>query len=437
VSVALAVLLPLLAAVCCRSPAGPGRSGGLAAFAPLALLLPLASGEARSWRWALLGLDLAVDAWGAALRAAHRRRLELAGWFALDRVTAATRGLLARLVAELVGHGAGAAGADARDLLPGLRGGVAVRLPDDRARAHRAAWRAGPHLPAAGLRGRGGHRQRRAASWPATTATWSWRCSRRRTSPPAWRRLRWPLLLSASPSSSASSRCTSGCRWRTRSLRCPASAILSGVIVKAGLLGWLKLARRRAWRRSRARLRCSGWASSRPSPACCWGSRRASSRPCWPTRPSARWGWCWWASRLSLQPGDARWLWRRSACWRCITGSPRRRCSWPRLRSRGLGRRRLLLALPALSLAAAPFATGFLAKGWLKRAGRRGHRAGPPASISYTLVTLTSAATALLMWHLWLLARASATPRRRSIQLGRCRAGRHTCPGSGPRAPIC
>ncbi|WP_223846338.1 complex I subunit 5 family protein [Wenzhouxiangella sp. AB-CW3] len=72
----------------------------------------------------------------------------------------------------------------------------------------------------------------------------------------------------------------------------------------------------------------------------------------------------------------------------------------------GMSRFRLLLfALPAVSLAAAPLTTGFLAKHWLKQGVH--HLDG--ATLAYHLLTLTSAMTAMLMWKAWNMARTSNT----------------------------
>ncbi len=68
----------------------------------------------------------------------------------------------------------------------------------------------------------------------------------------------------------------------------------------------------------------------------------------------------------------------------------------------GASRIRLLLfALPALALVAAPLTTGFLAKHWLKQ----GVDGLDGASAVYYLLALTSAMTAVLLWKAWQLAR--------------------------------
>jgi formate hydrogenlyase subunit 3/multisubunit Na+/H+ antiporter MnhD subunit len=73
----------------------------------------------------------------------------------------------------------------------------------------------------------------------------------------------------------------------------------------------------------------------------------------------------------------------------------------------GASRLRLLLfALPALALVAAPLTTGFLAKHWLKQ----GVGLVEGAELAYHLLALTSATTALLMWKAFLLARESHQP---------------------------
>ena len=65
--------------------------------------------------------------------------------------------------------------------------------------------------------------------------------------------------------------------------------------------------------------------------------------------------------------------------------------------------RLLLFVLPALALVAAPMTTGFLVKHWLKQATSLADLASP----AYYLLTLTSTMTALLMWRAWTLARRS------------------------------
>jgi formate hydrogenlyase subunit 3/multisubunit Na+/H+ antiporter MnhD subunit len=68
--------------------------------------------------------------------------------------------------------------------------------------------------------------------------------------------------------------------------------------------------------------------------------------------------------------------------------------------------RLFLFALPALSLAAAPLTTGYAAKYWLKQA------VGDldTGNAIYYLLALTSAATAVLMWRAWQLARETREP---------------------------
>ncbi len=61
---------------------------------------------------------------------------------------------------------------------------------------------------------------------------------------------------------------------------------------------------------------------------------------------------------------------------------------------------RTLFALPALSLAAFPFTSGYLAKNALKSF----METTPAGGVLVTLLALTSTATALLLWHAWALA---------------------------------
>jgi hypothetical protein len=70
----------------------------------------------------------------------------------------------------------------------------------------------------------------------------------------------------------------------------------------------------------------------------------------------------------------------------------------------------LLFALPALSLAAFPLTSGYLAKNALKAAIH-----DTPAEILVFVLALTSTATALLLWHAWRLARQTRS-RNPSLQ---------------------
>lgn len=70
----------------------------------------------------------------------------------------------------------------------------------------------------------------------------------------------------------------------------------------------------------------------------------------------------------------------------------------------------LLFWLPALSVAAFPFTSGYLAKNALKAAIH-----DTPAEILVTVLALTSTATALLLWHAWKIARHTRT-RNPSLQ---------------------
>ncbi|NDY94562.1 complex I subunit 5 family protein [Wenzhouxiangella limi] len=70
----------------------------------------------------------------------------------------------------------------------------------------------------------------------------------------------------------------------------------------------------------------------------------------------------------------------------------------------------VLFALPALSLSAFPFTSGYLAKNALKAAVHH-----TPAEILGVVLALTSTATALLLWHAWQIARHTRT-RNPSLQ---------------------
>jgi formate hydrogenlyase subunit 3/multisubunit Na+/H+ antiporter MnhD subunit len=72
--------------------------------------------------------------------------------------------------------------------------------------------------------------------------------------------------------------------------------------------------------------------------------------------------------------------------------------------------RMALTVLPALSLAAAPLSTGFLAKAWLGRSVQLGIDLGTLPGVAYTVLALTSAATALLMGRALRLAARERVP---------------------------
>ena len=183
----------------------------------------------------------------------------------------------------------------------------------------------------------------------------------------------------------------------------PASAILSGVIVKAGLLGWIRLAPALEgdpaiigqWMLAVGLITAFGGVllgltQSRIKTVLAYSTVSQMGLllcgfAAWYLLPDER---AWLLAMLGLlalhhglnkaalflacacQPGASRW-------------------------------RMLLFAVPALSLAGLPLSTGFLAKGTLKE----GLTLAGSADWLLLLVALTSTATALLMWKAFTLAR--------------------------------
>jgi len=183
----------------------------------------------------------------------------------------------------------------------------------------------------------------------------------------------------------------------------PASAILSGVIVKAGLLGWLRLVppgSEGAFATGAVLLVLGivtafggvlvGLAQQRVKVVLAYSTisqmglvlAAYSAMLMAPDQASALLPWL---GALVLHHG----LNKASLFLACG-------CAPGRSRLRGV-----LVALPALAIAAAPLTTGMLAKNGLKETF---HAAG--VADAWTVVlSLTSTATALLLWHFWRLVR--------------------------------
>ena len=403
-TVALAVLLPLVAAV--LVPFG-GRVGALgrrvAAFAPLALLLPLMSGERGEWRWVLLGIELAVDPWGVPFVLLTAIAWSASGYFALHGLGRGSWGFwlgwslsLWGMVLVLL----------AQNLVTFYLGYVAVSLSAYLMITHArtgAAWRAGRIYLLLAFAG-----EAAIVSGVLVLAGHYGNVSLPLLATPDFAAgvaaARWPLFVGFAVKLGIVPLHV----WLPLAhpiAPVPASAILSGVIVKAGLLGWLKL------------IPPQGLEAAASAPALLWlglatafvgvllGLTQGKLKTVLAYSTISQMGLVLVAyAAYSLQPGDARWLAAIGllALHHGLTKTSLFLAAGCAPGASGV--RRLLLALPALSLAAAPFATGYLAKGWLGRAVAAGIDAGALASISYTLLTFTSAATALLMWRLWLLA---------------------------------
>lgn len=405
-SVAVAVLLPLLTAVLASRSGAPARLGRrLAPFSSAALLLPLLSGERVSWPWALLGLDLGVDPWAAPFVLLTAVAWSLAAWFAADRVSGDTRRFwlgwslsLWGMVLVLL----------AQSLAAFYLGYVAVSLAAYLMIVHArsdAAWRAGRIyllLAFAGeaaivsgvlmLAGFYGNVELALLATPEFAA--GLEVSR------WWLLVGFAVKLGIVPLHV----------WLPLAhpiAPVPASAILSGVIVTAGLLGWLKLAPVQGLDVAAyaPALLTIGLVTAFVGVALGLTQRKLKTVLAYSTISQMGLVLVGYAV-LTLDAAGGATLavlglfvlhhgLNKAALFLACGCAP------------GAGAlRRALLALPALSLAAAPLTTGYLAKAWLKRAVDAGIDLGALPALAYPLVSLSSTATALLMWHLWRLARA-------------------------------
>ncbi len=187
-----------------------------------------------------------------------------------------------------------------------------------------------------------------------------------------------------------------------------ASAILSGVIVKAGLLGWLRLVPQTGLEAESAGqvLLHLGLFTAFAGVLLGLGQRRLKTVLAYST--ISQMGLVLTAFSLLFLEFDPEFGllsmigllvvhhgFNKAALFLACGNAP------------GASRFRLLLfALPALALAAAPMTTGFLAKHWLKQ----GVSGIDDPSVAYPLLTLTSAMTAMLMWKAWSLARDADRP---------------------------
>ena len=405
-SVAVAVLLPLLTALLATRSGAAARLGRrLAPFASAALLLPLLSGEGVSWPWALLRLDLGVDAWVRPFVLLTAVAWSLAAWFAIDRVSGDTRRFWLGWSLSLWGM---ALVLLAQSLVTFYLGYVAVSLAAYLMIVHArsdAAWRAGRIyllLAFAGeaaivsgvllLAGFYGNVELALLATPEFAA--------------GLEASRWWLLIGFAVKLGIVPLHV----WLPLAhpiAPVPASAILSGVIVTAGLLGWLKLAPTEGLdvAGSAPWLLAVGLMTAFVGVALGLTQRKLKSVLAYSTISQMGLVLVGYAV-LTLEPSGVAPLTvlglfvlhhglNKAALFLACGCAP------------GAGAlRRALLALPALALAAAPLTTGFLAKTWLKRLVDAGIELGALSPLAYTLLSLSSTATALLMWHLWRLARS-------------------------------
>jgi len=184
----------------------------------------------------------------------------------------------------------------------------------------------------------------------------------------------------------------------------PASAVLSGVIVKAGLLGWLRLAPPGSAGAEAVGpvLLVLGVATAFAGVAIGLAQRRLKVVLAYSTISQMGLVLAMYAALLMVPEWAAAlmpWLGvlvlhhglNKAALFLACGCAPGRGAF-----------RGVLVAVPALAIAAAPLTTGMLAKTGLKSALAE---AGVAHAWS-TVLALTSTATALLLWHFWRMARA-------------------------------
>ena len=403
-SLVLAVALPLVAVALVTLHGRAAALGRwLAALAPLALLLPLASDERIDWGWVLLGVSLGTDAWLPPFVVLTALAWSLAGVFALDAVKGDTRRFWQGWAASLAGM---ALVLFAQTLATFYLGYVVVSLAAYLMIVHArtdAAWRAGRIYLLLAFAGEAaivsgvlilaGYYGNVELSLLATSAY-----------APGVDAARWLLLVGFAVKLGIVPLHV----WLPLAhpiAPVPASAILSGVIVKAGLLGWLKLAPPQGLEvlAGAPALVAIGLVTAFAGVLLGLAQGKLKTVLAYSTISQMGLVLVGFAA-FGLQPADERWLAALGllALHHGLTkGSLFLACGCAPGASRA---RQLLLALPALSLAAAPLTTGFLAKAWLKRGVAAGIELGHLPGVTEALLSLTSTATALLMWRLWVLA---------------------------------
>jgi len=400
VSLLLAVALPL-AALALVTQGGRAAAWGrrLAALAPLALLVPLVAGERVDWGWALLGVGLGTEAWLQPFVILTALAWSAAGLFALDTVDGDARRFWQGWTASLAGM---ALALFAQTLVTFYLGYVVVSLAAYLLIVHvrsDAAWRAGRVYLVLALVGEAaiisGASYFGNAALPLVATS---------TAAPAAEAARWLLLVGFAVKLGI----VPLHMWLPLAhpiAPVPASAILSGVIVKAGLLGWLKLAPPQGpdVLAGASALVAIGLVTAFAGVLLGLAQAKLKTVLAYSTISQMGLVLVGFAA-FGMQPADDRWLAALGllALHHGLTkGSLFLACGCAPGASRA---RQLLLALPALSLAAAPLTTGFLAKVWLKRGVAAGIELGHLPGVTETLLSLTSTATALLMWRLWVLA---------------------------------
>ena len=405
-SVAIALLLPLLSALLATRAGRPAAIGRrLAPLASAAVVLPLLTGTEVDWPWASMGLLLGVDDWAAPFVVLTAVAWSLAAWFAADRVSGDTRRFWLGWSLSLWGM---ALVLLAQSLVAFYLGYVAVSLAAYLMIVHArsdAALRAGRIyllLAFAGeasivsgvlvLAGFYGNVELALLATPEFTAGLD--------------ASRWLLLVGFAVKLGIVPLHV----WLPLAhpiAPVPASAILSGVIVKAGLLGWLKLAPAQGLDAAASAPLLIGLGLVTAFAGAALGLTQAKLKTVLAYSTVSQMGLVlvgYAALAYDAPAGVALGALGLLALHHGLTkASLFLACGCAPGTSRV---RSLLFVLPALSLAGAPLTTGYLAKTWLKRAVDAGIELGGLSDGTYLLVTLSSTATALLMWRAWRLARA-------------------------------
>jgi len=393
--IALPVVLPLLAALALALPEpARGRVIRLAPWLPLSLLLPWLAVEPVHAPALLLGLALGIDAVAAPLVLLCSIAWTLAGWFAAGSIVRDRRMFWGGWLLSLAGISLALLALD----LAGFYAGYAMLslaswLLIVHARTAEA-WRAGRVYLVLALAGE----MAVFAGVMAIAAQGG--------------NVALPLLYTIDLGASPRLLILAGFAVKMGIIPLhlwlplahpvapvPASAILSGVIVKAGLLGWLRLAPPgiAGGEALAAALIPIGLATAFVGVVLGLTQQRVKVILAYSTISQMGLVLCLYAALLS-RPDQAvvalPWLGvlvlhhglNKAALFLSCGCSPGR--SWLR---------RLLVAVPALSLAGAPLMTGMLAKAGIKQ----GFAAAGLGAGWILALSLSSTATALLLWHFW------------------------------------
>jgi formate hydrogenlyase subunit 3/multisubunit Na+/H+ antiporter MnhD subunit len=403
-TVAVAVLLPLLTALLATRRGRPAALGRrLAPLASAALLVPLLSRAHVDWPWALLGLRLGVEPWVAPYALLTAVAWSLAAWFAYDTVVGDTRRFWLGWSLSLWGM---VLVVLAQSLVAFYLGYVAVSLAAYLMIVHArsdAAWRAGRIYLVLAFAG-----EAAIVSGVLILAGYYGNVE---------------LALLATPEFAAGLEASRALLLVGFAVKLgivplhvwlplahpiapvPASAILSGVIVKAGLLGWLKLAPVQGIDAAAAAPWLVALGLVTAFGGALLGLTQAKLKTVLAYSTISQMGLVLVAYAALAFAADAAVALAALGLLALHHGLTKAALFLACGCAPGASRARsLLLAVPALSLAAAPLTTGYLAKTWLKRAVDTGIELGALPDVTYTLVALSSTATALLMWRAWRLA---------------------------------